>query len=151
MAINADVMEFIRILDEEEFGWLAGELLSEISLGRERDGAPDQKAYREVDGDENDGDAELVAREPIPDGEQLRAAVEIMRLRLVAPARALAEAENIAAALTDREGRRIAFVEADGAPDERIMTEARPGDASIADKLDEVLGRILDTPRTLEV
>ena len=37
MAVGANVMQLVRLLDDEGFGALAGELLTEISLGREMD------------------------------------------------------------------------------------------------------------------
>ena len=35
MAVSDDVTEIVRILNEEGFGVLAGEVLAEINLGRE--------------------------------------------------------------------------------------------------------------------
>jgi hypothetical protein len=148
MAVNAEVMELVRLLDEEGFGWLAGELLSEISLGRETAQDAAQKILV-ADGEDED-EAELVERVEIPDAEQLGEAVHFLRLRLVEPARALAEAERIAGALSDREAIRVAFVDGNGAPDDRFGSDSRPGDASIADKLDAMLAGILDRPMQQE-
>lgn len=150
MAINAEVMELIQILDEAEFGWLAGELLSEISLGRERGSDPNLKADYRQDSETDDEDLEDIGREPIDDEEQLAEAVRILRLRLVEPARKLAEAETIGARLADQEQLRIAFVNDNGVADEALQTRARPGDSSAADKLDEVLGRLIERPRLTE-
>ena len=36
MAVSDDVFEIVRILDEEGYSVLAGELLAEINLGRAR-------------------------------------------------------------------------------------------------------------------
>jgi hypothetical protein len=148
MAINADVMEIIRILDEEEFGWLAGELLTEISLGRASD---EQQARKILSETEDEEEPDPGVREPVPDDEQLGEAVAMMRLRLVAPARALADAERIAGSFDDRQAVRIRFADADDAYGEGAEIEAAAGDATVADKLDDVLGRILDGTRNLEV
>lgn len=148
MAINADVMEIIRILDEEEFGWLAGELLTEISLGRASDEEQARKILSETDDQE---EPEPGVREPVPADEQLGEAIAMMRLRLVAPARALAEAERIAGGFDDRQAVRIRFADAEGARGDHAETEATPGDTTVADKLDDVLVRILDNTRNLEV
>ncbi|WP_153467896.1 hypothetical protein [Komagataeibacter medellinensis] len=86
MDINENVMEIIEILNQSGFGSLAGELMTEISLGREI-------VSREPDSDDD--------RVTIPEAEQLEEAIRILRLRLMEPARALASAEQIAGNFTD--------------------------------------------------
>lgn len=125
MPVSHDVMEIIRVLDEEGFGFLASELLAEVTLGIELD----------LDGGEADleGEANTEAAEPAPppmvdlgeddlriqryfdaDGgkggpppryegisepDQLAFAMEFLRLRLVEPIKHLAEAEQLASKL----------------------------------------------------
>jgi hypothetical protein len=138
MAISEEVRQIIFILEGEGFGALAGELLTEISLGREveKEIPSDDQASRSVDIET------VVVRVPIEEGDQFREAMNFIRMRLVLPVRAFAEAERIAGGLSDIGGVRIRFID----PDERI--EAEPisrrdvGDASIADQLDAFLERL---------
>jgi hypothetical protein len=137
MAISEEVRQIIFILEEEGFGALAGELLTEISLGHEVEKAIPQ--------DDHAGGSDietLIIRVPIEESDQLREAMNFIRMRLVLPVRAFAEAEQIAGRFSDKGGVRIRFVD----PDERI--EAEPfsrrdiGDASVADQLDAFLERL---------
>ena len=157
MAVSDEVMELVRILDDTGFGVLAGELLSEISLG----------GVEGDDGDAGDGGSVLgkpatsdaarpMARIPIPETEQISEAVRILRLRLVQPARALAEAERIAGALSGRPPVRIRFSDPEGARSEdRARSpgefEAAPGDAQFAEALDNLLGAIERDVRASEL
>jgi hypothetical protein len=68
--------------------------------------------------------------------------MNFIRMRLVLPVRAFAEAERIASGLADERSVRIRFID----PDERIEVEPISrrdiGDASIADQLDAFLERL---------
>lgn len=134
MAITEEVRQIIFILESEGFGGLAGELLTEISLGREIE--------KELGVDETAKGLEpetVVVRVPVAEADQLRSAMEFLRLRLVLPVRAFAEAERLAGQLAGDGGVRIRFID----PEERF--EAEPlsrrdiGDAALADELDALL------------
>ena len=111
MAISEDVRQIIFILEQEGFGALAGELLTEISLGREveKEIPSDDQASSSVDIET------VIIRVPIEEGEQFREAMNFIRARLVFPVRAFAEAEQIASGLSDGGGARIRFVDPDEA------------------------------------
>ncbi|GBQ40350.1 hypothetical protein [Komagataeibacter europaeus] len=129
MAINENVMEIIQILNQSGFGSLAGELMTEISLGREI-------ASQEPDGDDD--------RVTIPETEQLEEAIRILRLRLIEPARALASAEQIASNFTDgEESVRIQFVDPSGNPVGGKKSEEAHDDSSILEQFDEILMSIM--------
>ncbi len=138
MAISEEVRQIIFILEEEGFGALAGELLTAISLGREVEKAfhMDEQAIRRAEVET------VIERVPIDEVDQLREAVSFLRMRLVLPVRAFAEAEQIASELSDTGNIRVRFID----PDERI--EAEPisrrdiGDASAAEQLDAFLERL---------
>lgn len=138
MAISDDVRQIIFILEDEGFGALAGELLTEISLGRE----VEKEIASDADANRGSERETVIVRVPIEETEPLRAALEFLRLRLVLPVRAFAEAERIAGQLSNDSSVRIRFVD----PDER--SEAEPlsrrdiGDASVADELDALLERL---------
>jgi hypothetical protein len=138
MAISEEVRQIIFILEEEGFGALAGELLTEVSLGDEV-----EKGIPSDDQVGHGGDTEtVIMRVPIEEGDQLRAAMDFIRRRLVLPVQAFAEAERIAGGISDKHGVRIRFID----PDEQI--EAEPfsrrdvGDASFADQFDAFLERL---------
>ena len=144
MAINEDVMTIIRILNEEGFGVLAGDLMVEISQGR------DQRAFDEEALDTEKADYD--AREPVAPEDQLPAAMQILHRRLVAPAKALAEAERMLGELGKGKPIRIRFVDPVEGTD-RLATarDDNPnfplgrddiGQSDVADKLDELLARI---------
>src|SRR5271157_573768 len=114
MAVSDDVTEIVRILNEEGFGVLAGEVLAEINLGREL----------ERGGFVEDEDA-AVSRSPTSEEEQLQQVTHILRLRLVEPARKLADAEMIAGHLSHREAVRIRFVDPEDRPGEGGAASAR--------------------------
>jgi hypothetical protein len=134
MAVIDEVFEIVRILDEEGYGVLAGEVLAEINLGREVIG--------------EDGDA-AVPRSPISEEEQLQEVRNILRLRLVEPARKLADAEMIAGRLSHRGAVRIRFVDPEDQPGEGAaglrLGDAPPGDDLAADQLDALMNRIMRT------
>ena len=75
MPVSPDLIELVRLLDKEGFGTLAGELLTEIALGREV--AWDDEAEAQDPGEISDaklsGPERLAdmppPREPIPEGE----------------------------------------------------------------------------------
>jgi hypothetical protein len=105
MPVSPDLIDLVRLLDEEGFGTLAGELLTEIALGREVDwddeaetGDSDGTSGAQLSGPERFADMPP-PREPIPEGEQLKLAADFVRVRLVEPIRRLAEAESIAGEL----------------------------------------------------
>ena len=98
MAVHSDVMELVALLDAEDFSALAGEILTEIALGRT---LPSD-------------DPEHDKRQPIPDDEQLRVAIDLLKLRLTEPARRLAEAEEIAGTLSGGTPVPILFVDSNG-------------------------------------
>lgn len=144
MAINEDVMTIIRILNEEGFGVLAGDLMVEISQGRDP---------RELDEEELDTEkADYDAREPIAPEDQLPAAMQILHRRLVAPAKALAEAEHLLGELGKGKPVRIRFVDpVEGIDRLATARDDNPnsplgrddiGQSDVADKLDELLARI---------
>src|SRR3546814_13051868 len=86
------VRQTILILEEEGFGALAGELLTEISLGRE----VEKEAYLEDRSDKAGADETVVLRVPIEEPDQLQVAMDILRTRLVLPVRAFVEAAKLA-------------------------------------------------------
>lgn len=144
MAINEEVMKIIRILNEEGFGVLAGDLMVEISQGRDQ---------RELDEEALDTDtADYDAREPIAPEDQLPAAMQILHRRLVAPAMALAEAERLLGELGKGKPVRIRFVDpVEGIDRLATARDDNPsfplgrddiGRSDVADKLDELLARI---------
>jgi hypothetical protein len=157
MAVTAEVMQLVGLLDEEGFGALAGELLMEISLGSEKpvaDGYISPAGASDGDDDENDPDVGS-QRIPIPDKDQLRAAAQFLRLRIVEPIRRLAEAERIAGELSS--GRpsatsprlpaqaahtRIEFVDTFGDTVTAFTRTEAAGDQRGAEELDQLLVRI---------
>ena len=138
MAISAEVKQIILILEEEGFGALAGELLTEISLGKE----VEREIYSKDLAEQSQEGETAIARVPIDEPDQLFQAMNILRARLVLPVRAFVEAEKIASELVEKGNVRIQLV----APDERF--EAPPismrevGDTSVADELDALLERL---------
>lgn len=118
MPTSEELLEIVKILDEEGYGALAGELLLEVNLGREiveGDGGEAQSvdpldkrdgSLVDLDGawtveqryfDRNGGvETAEVLRKPISTDEELRFAAEFLRVRLVEPVRAWAAAEVLA-------------------------------------------------------
>ena len=145
MAISEEVRQLISILEEEDFGALAGELLTEMSLGRAV-----EKTLQLDDTDEADEQDTVVVRVPYEEGEQLREAMAFLRLRLVQPMRAFAEAEQIAAKLADRKGMRIRFIDPVEHVEAEPLSRRAMGDASLVDQLDAFLERLpamIEPPR----
>jgi len=134
MAISPDLKQIIDILDEEGFGALAGELMTEISLG-----SVIEKPLM-GDGSADQPEETVLARIPIDEDDQVRVAMAFLRLRLVEPVRAFAEAERLASEMAGAEGVRIRFVD----PVERfeiapISSTDVIGDRTIVDRLDALL------------
>ncbi|MDR7115634.1 hypothetical protein [Caulobacter sp. BE254] len=139
MAISDDVLQLIDILQHEGFGVLAGELLTEISLGREIEKRP-VPARDTASIEAEDVDSVLV-RQPFEEDEQFFEAMRILRIRLVEPVRAFAEAEQIAGGLMKGKNVRIGFVD----PEERFETaplSRSAGDDQLVYALDELLERL---------
>jgi hypothetical protein len=128
MALNDDVRHLILILDQEGFGAIAGNLMTELSLGRRVQALPDE--------------GENIARQAFADEEQLDFAMEFLRLRLVVPVRAFAEAERIAGELSEDQTVKINLVDPiEGQIVEPISRE-KAGDAERADRLAEFLEKL---------
>ena len=102
MRISPDVMELVELLNDTGFGALAGELMTEISLGKETDSVGDANIVEGTDGVFVVAGEAMVAREPFRDADQLGAALAFLELRLAEPARRMAEAEQIAGELAAR-------------------------------------------------
>lgn len=138
MAISDDVRQIIFILEEEGFGALAGDLLTEISLGRE----VEKEVYVEDQSDKAGAVETVVLRVPIEEPDQLQVAMDILRSRLVLPVRAFVEAEKIASELVGDGQVRIGFID----PEQRTATPPIStrdvGDTSVADELDALLTRL---------
>lgn len=112
--VSEDVMDLVRLLSEEGFAILAGELLTEIGLGREPDEFDlDEEGSARIEKsiDRAEGD---VGRVPFGPDAQFDFALEFLELRLVAPVRALAEAEVIAGKLAVPDGEAQAGSSTDG-------------------------------------
>ena len=138
MAVSEEVRQIIFVLEEEGFGALAGELLTEISLGREIE----KELYVENQSDKTDLAETVITRVPIEEPGQLRTAIDILRARLVLPVRAFVEAEKIANEIAGDGQVRIEFID----PDQRTTTSPIStrdvGDTSVADELDALLTRL---------
>jgi hypothetical protein len=138
MATSEELRRIITILDEEGFGALAGELLAEISLGREVEvPAPASEPNKGAD----DRDT-LVVRVPLSEREQLAQAMSMLRLRLVEPVRALAEAERIAGELAEAPGVRIRFIDPEQRTEIEPLSRSAIADGGLADRLGELLDRL---------
>jgi len=121
MAVSEDIIDLVRVLNEADLAWLAGEILTEIEDGRLSEPSPnfekpmndipplqrgiaeyeDEKGIHRkfefiIDREDADPDFERI---PIPENEQLSFAVEIVERRLLEPLRRFAEAERIAGEL----------------------------------------------------
>lgn len=137
MAVAEEIMELVRLLDEEGFGALAGELLEELNLGGSADSYPDD--HGEVPDAVESADIGSVSS-----ATQIERALLFLRLRLIEPARRLAEAEKLAGDLVGDEAIPIAFVDADGVARERPRD--KPGRFDAADKLEAALTRVMRSP-----
>jgi hypothetical protein len=137
MAISEELREIIFILEDEGFGALAGELLTEISLGTE--------VEKDIVSAEEGRDSEretAVVRVPIAEEDQLRDAMEFLRLRLVLPVRAFAEAERLAGQLAGDGGVRIRFIDPVEQFEAEPLSRRDVGDTGLADELDALLDRL---------
>lgn len=173
MAASNDLLEIVQLLNDEGFGYLAGELLLEVNLGREisipenrsqkrKEPVIDQElvaldedrivSQRFFDLTEGRPDEEIL-RVPMDDTEQLKFAVDFIRMRLIEPTRAWAEAEVLAGDIlsgtpSGRESKKaealkIEFIRSAGLP-EYPTREANPGSRDAADKLATSLLRLLE-------
>ncbi len=138
MAVSEEVRQIVFILEEEGFGALAGELLTEMNLGRE----VEKFVVSEQDSDRASEPEAVVVRVPIAEDDQLREAMAFLRLRLVLPIRAFAEAERIAGQLGREGGVRIRFIDPEGRQEAEPLSRRDFGDASVADALDGLLERL---------
>lgn len=128
MAVSEDVMELVALLDKEDFSMLAGELLTEISLGWEME--------------TDDG---AVKRIPIPVEQQLEEALKFLRLRLTEPARKLVEAEEIATQLNGNSPVSIIFERLGPIGDDPLRGEAsdrQRGETKSIDELEAAFTRL---------
>lgn len=138
--VSEDVMELVQLLSEEGFAILAGELLTEIGLGREPDEFDsDEEAPVRPDQttDRAEGD---VGRVPFGPDAQLDFALEFLELRLVAPVRALAEAEAIAGQLAVPDVEAGTVKDADGIGRPITLAFRSPGQSSTAFSRDDEPG-----------
>lgn len=149
MPTSRDLRRLIAILDDEGFGVLAGEILAEISAGRIVDRDEDRNLGSEkinvgkaaVISDDGSDD-EPVRRVPIPREDQLDEAIGLLRIRLVEPARRLAEAERVAGEFMDGGPIRFEFVDNEG---ERYVRDVdREGDGERAEAGDDRVAKALD-------
>lgn len=146
-------MELVYLLNEEGYGVLAGELLTEIALGYEI-GQDDEELETISSGHEPTARPEESQRQPIPQDLQLEFAVNFLELRLVAPMRFLAEAEVLAGKLsTPPEGEarlgeklkkatgpiRVAFMSPADRSEARIERAEAPGSYKSIDALSSAL------------
>jgi hypothetical protein len=83
-----------------------------------------------------------VVRVPIAEEDQLRDAMEFLRLRLVLPVRAFAEAERLAGQLAGDGGVRIRFIDPEEQFEAEPLSRRDVGDAGLADELDALLDRL---------
>lgn len=140
MALSDDLKHIIVILEEEGFGAIAGELMTEISLGR-----PIEKKKEDLDDARSVNLETTIFRVQIEQSDQVMEAMDFLRQRLVAPVRAFAEAERIAGDIFGDKALRIRFID----PDERVeavpISRTDPGDASVADRLEALLAQLPST------
>jgi hypothetical protein len=149
MAVNPDIMELVGILNEEGFEALAGELLTEIGLGRELPEPGDYGAPLEQ-ADALDPQADPpIRRQAIPEDEQLGFAMRFLRLRLVEPVRRLAEAERLAGSIQSFSGLveraepiSITFIPTEDGDPPKLARKSAPGDQTDADELARLLSSI---------
>lgn len=158
LRVSEDVMELVQLLNEEGYASLAGELLTEIGLGREPD---DFNHEPDIDlgFGQSAGLAESeVNRVPLTPSEQKDFALTFLELRLVSPIRALAEAEQIAGKLAVPEGKapptdkaeefgrpvRLSFRSPPGRSDVEIKRSDVPGSIAWADELSKAISSLRD-------
>ena len=155
-------MLIVRMLDQEGFSALAGELLTEISLGRELDLDDGQGTGSENSAVSSESIVPEISlrRDPIPENQQLKAAINFLRLRLVEPIRYLAEAEHIASEFrsdtkqaespggsrqtSPQPPTRITFIDSDSSAPRGLIRSEQAGGKESAGRLDSVLTRIAE-------
>lgn len=137
--MNNDVLNLVQILIETGFEHLAGELLLEVSQGREAPG--DGKKGVLFDGQveilESVGD-----RRPVPDDELLQFALDFLVERLVDPANALIEAGEIAGRLMQGPPATIRFIDPDTSDDRLPARRAGQEDRPAVDNLIKAVERV---------
>lgn len=155
MRVSDDVMELVELLNEEGFGALAGDLLMEISLGRELEEGPEDTDDVQGQPAETFAEDTAIVRVPFNEEEQLEAAMTFLQFRLVEPVKRMAEAERIAGRLAAAPAQPVAASDGPGKP-LRITFRARddaavrferaeaPGDATSAEELQAALRRFID-------
>lgn len=132
MALRAEVLDIVRILDDEGFGIIAGDLLVEIASGAPTVFQREPSIHLATPTEDR----------AISEEFQLHVAMKFLRQRLLQPAFALAEAERVLSEFQDRGSVRIKFVEPENGTARVPSTEAPPGDHEIPDRLDALLTRI---------
>ncbi|MBO1904021.1 hypothetical protein KHP60_04635 [Microvirga sp. 3-52] len=142
MAVTEEIYELVRLLDEEGFGQLAGELLSDLNVGRLETEHEDGRSDPEIDSDEDDDRPSPSV--PFEPDEQLPEAVRFLHLRLVEPARRLVEAERIAAELSGYAEVRIRFGDEDQVSGDQEGLRAPPGDDSLVNALEKAVNRLIN-------
>ncbi|MFN3806621.1 hypothetical protein [Asticcacaulis sp.] len=121
MEIGEDARELIAILMDEGYGVIAGELLTELSLGRERLSTQAKKELFQTE----EFDDEPV-RDPIPEADQVAFACDFLRQRLVEPVMHLAEAERLASGLIAEPGKALGATEAVRIAFQRPVQDGHP-------------------------
>ena len=137
MAATPDILQLVAILDEAGFGQVAGELLTEVNLGKEMVVSPRE---RQSDDDEQTE----ASRQPFQDDEQYPFAMAFLQERLVIPAFKLAEAERIAGAIMKSKAVPIVFISAEADAPLRAIDRRAPGDDAVARKLEALLKSLSD-------
>jgi len=141
MATDSDVLQLANVLDAAGFGAVAGELLTEIALGREVEMRDDEAV-----GQGGEVPELQLRRSPYSEDEQFAAAIAFLHDRLVLPALAIGEAERLAGQLGDRDGKAvpIRLVDAERGTDGYYALGRAPGDDALALKLSAVLESLPD-------
>lgn len=149
MRVSDDVMELVELLNEEGFGVLAGELVMEISLGRELEESPEATDDLQGQAGETFAEDTAIVRVPIDEKDQLGAALTFLELRLVEPVKRMAEAERIAGRLATTSAEPVSTSTAEkplritfrsrGDADVVFERTAAPGDATAAEELQAAL------------
>ncbi len=126
-------MELIQLLQEEDFGFLAGELLIELTTR--------YLVSPEIETESQD-------QSQVPEGVAFKSdsdldfAIRFLKLRLIEPARRLSEAERLAGSLQDGPPLEIRFADPEREPQPTVFERAAPGIQEIPDQLDEALERL---------
>ncbi|MEZ0169487.1 hypothetical protein [Microvirga sp. TS319] len=145
MAIAADVMRIILMMDRAGLGELAGELYGVLAQGR---------IIGTSDGSTTELHAESSEQFPAPeqetddtayeDAEQIRVTIDFLRTRLVEPVKRLDEAEQIVALLTESKSPvGIYLVDTETGKDTELFSEAARKAAYRLDHLLDPLAQAL--------